>query len=324
MGKVNAVLKHYCSDRRKFADLFNGILFNGEEVIHFNELLEGSEVYSEPDEPEDTDEHRQYIERTRDMKMISAGGTAFCIYAIENQNSVDYSMPLRCMQYDVMQYQKQLQEIKRKNEATGDYGNGAEKLCQVKKRDRLWPTYTVCIYLGEDKWDGPRCLKDMMDFGDVSERVKEQFADYQFRLFCVNEEQDFSVFHTSVRLVFELMPYRKSKKKLLEKLEENALYEKMDAESLELLSVLLNVPTIWKNREKYMKKTEDKEEYNMCQASRELIEDGKLEGRAEGRAEGKIDMLFELVRDGLLSLENAAKKANFTVDEFKKRMSSTN
>ena len=62
----------------------------------------------------------------------------------------------------------------------------------------------------------------------------------------------------------------------------------------------------------------------MCQAIRELIEDGKLEGRQEGRAEGKIDMLFELVRDGLLTLENAAKKANFTVEEFKKRMSAGN
>lgn len=320
MGKVNAVLKHYCSDRRKFADLFNGILFNGEEVIRSDDLMEGSEVYSEPKEGEE--ERRKYIERARDMKMISANGTAFCIYAIENQNAVDYSMPLRCLQYDVMQYQQQLEEIKRQNETTRDYETGAEKLCRVKKGDRLWPTYTVCIYLGEERWDGPRCLKDMMDFGTAPKRVQEQFADYPFRLFCVNEEQDFSVFHTSVRLVFELMPYRKNKQRLLEKLEENASYEQMDAESLELLSVLLNVPVIWRNRKKYMKEIEGKEEYNMCQAIRELIEDGKLEGRAEGRAEGKIDMLFELVREGLLALEDAARKAGFTVEEFKKRMSS--
>ena len=198
----------------------------------------------------------------------------------------------------------------------------------MKKADRLWPTYTICIYLGEDEWDGPRSLKDMMNFGEDGKRVQEQFSDYPFRLFCMNEEQDFSVFHTSVRQVFELMPYRKNKKRLLEKLEENKFYEQLDEDSLELLSELLNVPSIWKNRKKYMKKTKDREEYDMCQAIRELIEDGRLEGVAagkeQGRQEGKMDLLFELVKEGLLALEDAAKKADFSVDEFEKRMLTTN
>ena len=194
----------------------------------------------------------------------------------------------------------------------GEYETKSERLCKVKKTDRLWPTYTICIYLGEDEWNGPRSLKDMMNFGENGDCVQEQFADYTFRLFCVNEEQDFSVFHTSVRQVFELMPYRKNKKRLLEKLEENTFYEQLDEESLELLSELLNVPSIWKNRKKYMKKTKDREEFDMCQAIRELIEDGKQEG--------KLNLLFELVREGLLAMEDAAKKADFSVSEFEKRM----
>ena len=44
------------------------------------------------------------------------------------------------------------------------------------------------------------------------------------------------------------------------------------------------------NREKYKSQNGDREEYNMCQALREIREDffneGKAEGRAEGRAEG--------------------------------------
>ena len=330
MGKINAVMKHYCSDKIRFADLFNGILFKGEKVIQYDELMEGSEIYSEPKVSDSLweDKHRDYLERMRDVKMISGSGTAFRVLAIENQYAVDYSMPLRCMQYDVMQYQQQLEELKRNNDAAGNYETKAERLCKVKKADRLWPTYTICIYLGEDEWDGPRSLKDMMNFGEDGKRVQEQFSDYPFRLFCMNEEQDFSVFHTSVRQVFELMPYRKNKKRLLEKLEENKFYEQLDEDSLELLSELLNVPSIWKNRKKYMKKTKDREEYDMCQAIRELIEDGRLEGVAagkeQGRQEGKMDLLFELVKEGLLALEDAAKKADFSVDEFEKRMLTTN
>ena len=45
------------------------------------------------------------------------------------------------------------------------------------------------------------------------------------------------------------------------------------------------------NREKYKSQNGDREEYNMCQALREIREDffneGKAEGREEGRAEGR-------------------------------------
>ena len=47
------------------------------------------------------------------------------------------------------------------------------------------------------------------------------------------------------------------------------------------------------NREKYKSQNGDREEYNMCQALREIREDffneGKAEGREEGRAEGKAE-----------------------------------
>ena len=47
------------------------------------------------------------------------------------------------------------------------------------------------------------------------------------------------------------------------------------------------------NREKYKSQNGDREEYNMCQALREIREDffneGKAEGREEGRAEGRAE-----------------------------------
>lgn len=41
------------------------------------------------------------------------------------------------------------------------------------------------------------------------------------------------------------------------------------------------------NREKYKSQNGDREEYNMCQALREIREDFFNEGKAEGRAEGR-------------------------------------
>ncbi|MBO4782780.1 MAG: hypothetical protein J5522_10315 [Lachnospiraceae bacterium] len=45
--------------------------------------------------------------------------------------------------------------------------------------------------------------------------------------------------------------------------------------------------------------------------------EGRAEGRVEGRAEGRIDTLVSLVKDGLLSLGDAAKRADLSIDEFR-------
>ena len=48
--------------------------------------------------------------------------------------------------------------------------------------------------------------------------------------------------------------------------------------------------------------------------------EGEARGRAEGRAEGGLEMLFSLVRDGLLSMEKASARVGMTESEFAARM----
>ena len=48
--------------------------------------------------------------------------------------------------------------------------------------------------------------------------------------------------------------------------------------------------------------------------------EGRAEGEAKGRAEGSLEMLFSLVRDGLLSLAQASARAGMTESEFASRM----
>lgn len=46
------------------------------------------------------------------------------------------------------------------------------------------------------------------------------------------------------------------------------------------------------------------------------MERGKHEGMERGTQRGKIDTLIELVRDGILSVTDAAQRAEMTVEEF--------
>lgn len=46
----------------------------------------------------------------------------------------------------------------------------------------------------------------------------------------------------------------------------------------------------------------------------------ETKGKNIGREEGRIEMLYELVRDGDISIEKAASKAGISVDDFYKNM----
>lgn len=73
-------------------------------------------------------------------------------------------------------------------------------------------------------------------------------------------------------------------------------------------------------------------EINVCEAVKDMINEsrqegkvegkaeGRIEGREEGKAEGKIQMLKELVKDGTLSVVEAAAKAEMTVEQFEKEL----
>ena len=48
------------------------------------------------------------------------------------------------------------------------------------------------------------------------------------------------------------------------------------------------------------------------------IKEGRREGKKEGRKEGVINTLIMLVKDGIISVEDAAKIANISVSKFQK------
>ncbi len=315
MGQKNNVMNHYFRNKKRFADLFNGVYFQGEAVINSEALTEISGMYEEPEnnllsEYQNEDKHDLGAEpkmppkrkqRMRDIEMSLNTGEVFRLLAIENQENVNYIMPFRCMQYDALEYSRQITDLQARNDKDGDYETGDEWLCKVKKTDHLTPVYTLCVYHGEDEWDGPRSLKDMMDFGEDSDGMSRYFADYPMHLYCINEQEDFEAFHTEIKELFQLMKFLKDKKGLLREVNEKPQYQRMNMENYEVLSVLLDAPTIWENRNKF--KQEGREEYNMCQALREWAEEerclGRAEGKAEGRAEGKVEGIRIVVKNML-------------------------
>ncbi|MCH5275073.1 MAG: Rpn family recombination-promoting nuclease/putative transposase [Lachnospiraceae bacterium] len=280
MGKMSTSINHYLSDNRRFSDLFNGIFFQGKSVIHAENLQEASQVYHEV--MGETGRSRGRKERIRDIcKQLKTGGI-LRVLALENQELTDYTMPFRCMQYDVMEYGKQLDELKKKNRQENHLATMAEKICGLKRTDRIIPVYTICLYHGEERWDGPRSLSDMMVFGDSEDSFKKNFKDYPMQLYCLNEAKDLQIFHTEVGMLFQALQYRKDRAGLKQLLQQDCRYRQLDADTLETMSVMLDMPSIWGERKKYMEKdNENREVYNMCQAVREWAEEERSIGADE-------------------------------------------
>lgn len=321
MGEISNTMNYYFSDSRRFADLFNAVFFQGKQVVEADELSETSEVYHQPKEMKvNAWKQAKRRESIHDVCKKLKNGSVLRVLTLESQNLIDYTMPFRCMQYDVMEYGKQLDGLRRNNEREGNLTTAQEKFCGIRKQDRLVPVYTLCLYHGEEKWDGPRSLADMMEFSEGKDYFQELFNDYPLRLYCVNEAEDFGVFHTEAAQLFHALQHRSNKTGLKKLFEENIEYQHLDKDTLEAMTVLLNLPAVWKKRNKIMNVNEEKEEFDMCLAVREW----EAEAKRIGRKEGGLSMLFQLVKEGLLSSVDAARKAGLSEGDFLEKMNIEN
>lgn len=225
------------------------------------------------------------------------------ILAVENQANIDYTMPYRCMQYDTMEYGKQLKERKNANHAGKLLNTPSERLCGLTRTDRISPVYTLCLYHGEEPWDGPLSLRDMMDFGNENDGMEPYFADYPLRLYCVSEAEGFDMFHTELRELFYALKYRRNKERLQELFAHDAHYSRLSPDTVRALSVLLNIPDLWQKREQFRNRIHESEEYNMCQAWEEIKEEcytkGVTQGITQGIEKGSIEKTRTIVRNML-------------------------
>ncbi len=166
------------------------------------------------------------------------------------------------------------------HEKNNDYKNAAEKFSKLCRGDRLKPEYILCLYLGEEPWDGPRKLSDMIDFGDDHDRLSSMFQDYVPKLVCVNELRDSAPFKTELGVLMDLLIKRPDKSSLKKMLDDDKRFDKVDEDTFETAAVLMNAPLIWKHRKRYMDDDEGRN-YNMCKALR----DWEAEIREEVRKE---------------------------------------
>lgn len=295
--KPDAVLKEFWRKNERFADLVNAALFDGKQVI-------GPDALSE----RDTDlssvlqfkGHAETLVKVLDVVKKSAFGIDFAIIGIENQMKVHYAMPLRHMIGDALGYLKEYTELVQKNKKNKDqkWGSEAEFLSGLNRGDRLHPMITICVYYGEDPWDGPLSLTDMLE---VPEELKGVVSDYRMNLVQVRESDNLVFRDPDVAAAFSIS--RSIFRKEFKQIEASYRDTEIDAE------VGLMVGAITESRELIEQALNRKGgTLNMCNALTEL--------KQEGIEQGKRIMVIKLLQQALLPDEAIASAAELTMEQL--------
>lgn len=271
MGKKNTITKDYMSVPEHFADCYNYFLFDGEQVIKAANLkpLDPTEIAIIPE-----DATGETVEKIRDLLkqciLMHDDKANYLLLGIENQSDIHYALPVKNMNYDALNYGRQVADIAKEHRKKKDIKDSGEFLSGFTKEDKLKPIITLTIYFGADTWDAPRSLKEM--FEDVDESIMQFVEDYKVHLIVPNEIQDFDKFATDFGKVMKYIAVSKDKKALKE-LQNDEAFKSVDADTVRLLNACTN---------SNISISEGEEKMDMCLGLKELIEEGREEGREEG------------------------------------------
>lgn len=304
MGKYDTCMKEFLQNKDRFADLFNGCCFQGRQIIRAEDLREASENYVITDKRLPGKTRQKDTEIIRDVKMVLGSGMVLQVLAVENQSYIDYAMPVRCMGYDAAEYRRQLKERKQERRLLMNSENRPknpavsmdETLSGILSSDRLHPVYTLCLYSGTEPWDGPRKLSDMMAFDPQNKNLQSLFEEYHLHLFCINEQYVFDAFRSDLKPLFQAINCRNNKKKMIELMKDET-YSHLNEDTWDAIAVMTDNAAMLQKKDLYKMKNQ-KEEFNMCQALQELMQDERNEGRIEGKIEDQKIVIRNMINRG--------------------------
>ena len=280
MATQDTVTKQYVSEAEVFADAFNYLMYDGEQVIRPENLTDMDTTqyalpYDEKGHPETVQKYRDVL---KTLAVKTDENRTYLVLGIENQSSVHYAMPVRNMLYDAMQYEKQVRELSKAHRREHDTGTHEEYLSGMKKEDRLIPVVTLVINFGARAWDGPLSLREM--YAEQSEKVLAFLPDYKVQLIdpMRMEDEDFAKLNSSLREVLAYIRYQHDKQKMEKLLHEDECFTRLERNAAMVINAMTNAG---------IEMNPNEEVVNMCEAIRQMMDESEMRGKQSGRQSEK-------------------------------------
>ena len=286
--------KGFLSDDQRYADVINGFACGGCQIVKESDLQELDTQTGflkatgfalslrKTDAKEATGRKlRSKLGRKiwlRDMIRRVAFGINFAIIGIENQEIMDYSLPLRNLAYDTGEYEKQATRIRKNVRKTPQGLSRGEYLYGFRKDSKLHPVVTFVLYAGKEAWDGATALRELVDLTDIPMGLQEMVQDYKINLIEIRKLEDTSVFKTDVRQVFDFIRYSEDKEALKKLIETEPAYQSMEEDAFDVMVQYANAEELVGRKEEYEKEGK----VDMCKAITEWLAEEREAGMQAG------------------------------------------
>ena len=330
MSLQDTVTKQYVSDPKVFADAFNYLIYDGEQVIRPEQLtdLDATQFaipYREEEEgkPEATQKYRDVL------KTLAVKTDEHCTYlvlGIENQSNVHYAMPVRNMLYDAMQYEKQVRQLAAAHRKKHDAATSDEYLSGMSREDKIAPVITLVINFGSKRWDGPIRLHEM--FSEQPEHILRLIPDYQVLLIdpMSMADTDLGRLNSSLREVLSYIKYQHDQEQMQRLLQEDNRFSELEQNAALVIQATTKTELNIKP---------NAEVVDMCEAIRQMMESSKQQGvlqgmqqgRQEGIQQGEHNMQLRIARQMLaakLPLQQISEMTALSMSELQKLQNTGN
>jgi len=343
MAEKDIAEKTFIALNDVFADIFNGLIFDGKQIITEDSLEDviATSQYKADDE--------KLHEQERDTcKLWHGHGFKLVLLGIENQTAPDKDMPFRVIGYDGAAYRSQLlkktvspdddaskdfvsnkltaNEPAPKENTTGELVSNRIESKEYISKDltagefktkERYPVITIVLYFGKEPWNAPvnltECFHPKLPDNEITEILKKYIQDYKINVFDIPRLSMGEVrkFKSDFRVVAEYFV----------NVYNNPTYvadEVVIAHVDEFLKLMKALTGDNRYNEIALSLTKSEKEVGltMCKVLDFREARGRAEGRAEGIAEGGLIMLAKLVKDEVIEICAAAERANMTEEEF--------
>ena len=275
MGKRDVISKIYLGAADRIADLLNNEFFEGSSVVCASDIMNLDSMAARTLKDERNVVHVRIV--AQDIVRKVSFGMQVILFAIEEQSDIHYAMPLKVLNGDAALYDKQWNGIRRDHQRKKDL-SGAEYISGFGREDHLVPVLSVVLYFGEQEWDGPLCLKEMMDLSTLPEEVREKIADYPVHLIDVRRYPYAERFRTDLKLVFGFLQRASEPEELAEFIEENTKeFSSLTEDAYDMIASMSKTGEL-----KELKKDVGQEDYNMCKAIDMMMQEREERGEERG------------------------------------------
>lgn len=147
----------------------------------------------------------------------------------------------------------------------------------------------------------------------MSEKLKRFVSDYPLHIVKIREFENTEVFQTDVKQVFDFIRCSGDRKALAELVRNDKSFQSMEEDAYEVVTRYVKADELIQVKDEYRGKDG---KVNMCQALKELIEEGRVEGRASGLADGRKEIILRMYADGNLDIKVACMYLECTQETF--------